>query len=548
METHEGIEGENEGDEEEMDPVVASENLLKAVKEDDEETAMEYLENKQINALYESSDKWSPLLWAWWNGNERIVRKLLRDHNAASPYLHTKEEQYEVEGNDDPFKKPKIASVVGRYTPLHWASYKGHFRIVWMLIKEGLSPLDIDIYGNTAVHQAAASGSLQVFECYLSQGVDVEMKNARGHTSYDLASNNIKEIIKKAIDTVMWVKWGSEFDFKNIRFYWISWKQFYWAAWSKWTWEFETPESENQEKPVCRCNDWETKKKKAEKNVRDAMETMHYDTVDKVLSELGAVKSDLDVKLMKEAEILHLKLQKEKEINELIDSLAYVPNYKTIKKSVFILEEKVTKAKELNVDVDPDIISKVNATTARLIAERNLQFQMEKVSISSSTHDDVKALEDIFIHKAKATGVAAEYTDRADVYLDKMKRNIRAREILDLLEQYPLREYPEPPEPEPKGKGKAPPPPPPKKKKKKEPPFPTPEWAKELGVVESEVKSLVSLLQDKEALELSEDFAKRSKDQFDRFKKEIAFRKDQEEQERLALEAKKNKKAGAKKK
>jgi len=64
METHEGMEGENEGDEEEMDPVVASENLLKAVKEDDEETAMEYLENKQINALYESSDKWSPLLWA----------------------------------------------------------------------------------------------------------------------------------------------------------------------------------------------------------------------------------------------------------------------------------------------------------------------------------------------------------------------------------------------------------------------------------------------------------------------------------------------------
>ena len=282
--------------------------------------------------------------------------------------------------------------------------------------------------------------------------------------------------------------------------------------------------------------------------MRDAMETMNYDTVDKVLTELNTGKSDLDVKLMKDAQILHLKLQKEKEINEFIDSLAYVANYKTIKKSVSILEEMVAKAKELNVDIEQTIISKVNATTARLIAERNLQFQMEKVFISSSTHDDVKALEDTFIHKAKATGVAAEYTDRAEIYLDKMKRNIRSREILDLLEQYPLREYPEPPEPEPKGKGKAPPPPPPKKKKKKEPPFPMPEWAKELSVVESEVKSLITLLQDKDGLELSDDFTKRSKEQFDRFKKEIAFRKDQDEQERLALEAKKNKKGAAKKK
>lgn len=142
--------------------------------------------------------------------------------------MHNKEEQYEVEGNDDPFKKPKIASIVGRYTPLHWASYKGHYRIVWILLKEGLSPIDIDIYGNTAVHQAAASGSLAVIECYLSRGVDVEMRNARGHTSYDLATNEkIKVIISKAIETTNCVSCYSTFDFKNIRYYCISCKQFY---------------------------------------------------------------------------------------------------------------------------------------------------------------------------------------------------------------------------------------------------------------------------------------------------------------------------------
>ena len=42
----------------------------------------------------------------------------------------------EKEGSGDPFQKPKVASVVGRYTPLHWASYKGHYKVVWLLLKE----------------------------------------------------------------------------------------------------------------------------------------------------------------------------------------------------------------------------------------------------------------------------------------------------------------------------------------------------------------------------------------------------------------------------
>lgn len=191
-----------------MTPEEAGANLLKACQEDDVETALDYLEDKNTKADYEDSDKWTPLKWACCNGNLKLVKLLLNEHNAAAMYLQPKDEEHEDEdGLNNPFKKPKIASEVGQYTPLHWASYKGHYRIVWLLLKAGLSPLDIDIFGNTAVHQAAASGSLPVLECYLSRGVDMEMTNARGHTSLHLATTaDVKNIITKAIATEKCVK------------------------------------------------------------------------------------------------------------------------------------------------------------------------------------------------------------------------------------------------------------------------------------------------------------------------------------------------------
>ena len=120
----------------------------------------------------------------------------------------------------DPFVKPKDAKKVGKYTPLHWASYKGHYKVVWLLLKEKMSPLDIDMHGNTSVHQAAASGSKKVLECFLSRGVDVDIKNARGHAPLDLATAaEVKTLIMSAINTKKCNICKSVFDFKNIRYY-----------------------------------------------------------------------------------------------------------------------------------------------------------------------------------------------------------------------------------------------------------------------------------------------------------------------------------------
>jgi hypothetical protein len=52
----------------------------------------------------------------------------------------------------------------------------------------------------------------------------------------------------------------------------------------------------------------------------------------------------------------------------------FIEDYKTILKSVKILNDKVEASRNLGVDLDAGIIGDVNKCTSRLISERNLRF------------------------------------------------------------------------------------------------------------------------------------------------------------------------------
>jgi len=52
-------------------------------------------------------------------------------------------------------------------SPLMWASFKGHVRIVCLLLKNGLEPIDYDMFGNTVMHQAVSGGNSEVFKVLL---------------------------------------------------------------------------------------------------------------------------------------------------------------------------------------------------------------------------------------------------------------------------------------------------------------------------------------------------------------------------------------------
>ena len=432
---------------------------------------------------------------------------------------------------------------MGKYTPLHWASYKGHYKVVWILLKEKMSPLDIDMHGNTAVHQAAASGSKKVLECFLSRGVDVDVKNARGHTPLDLATQpEVKELITKAIMTKKCVICKSKFDFKNIRFYCESCTRFLCSQCSQSQWVFESVEAEERERPVCRCADCLGRIRGSEEEMTQALKTMDFHKVDRVFSMILANNVDIDVKLKHQAQVTHLKLEKELDIRTFIKGVEHVEDYKTILKSVKTLEQKVETARNLGVDLDLGVIAEVNRCTSRLISERNLRFHMEMTHVPRSEHDHVDQLKNL-IEKAVENNVAQSYMEQAEKLMHQMSGNIKAREILQMMHDYPEREYPVPEPVDPKKKNKkADDKEKKKKKKRKEPPFPIPDWASELEAVVSHVQQMENLLHDAEHLHLQPEFVQKVNAQLQRFKKEIAFRRQQEEEKRREEEEKKNKK------
>ena len=116
----------------------------------------------------------------------------------------------------------------GKQSPLLWAAYKGHYSLVQLFVKLGCSPLDRDIHGNSAIHQASAGGHIDILELFVNKGIDFDTTNARGHTALDIATDPPTiAFIKNAINTRKCTTCKSKFHFKNLRFFCNSGKKFY---------------------------------------------------------------------------------------------------------------------------------------------------------------------------------------------------------------------------------------------------------------------------------------------------------------------------------
>lgn len=117
-------------------------------------------------------------------------------------------------------------------------------------------------------------------------------------------------------------------------------------------WVFENVTDTDEERSVCRCNGCAEVINNNERDLRNALNTMEFHVVDKVLTHILNNNIDIAVKLRHQAQVLHLKLEKELDIRNFIKSVDHVDDYKTILKSVKILNDKVENAKALDVDLD----------------------------------------------------------------------------------------------------------------------------------------------------------------------------------------------------
>lgn len=306
-------------------------------------------------------------------------------------------------------------------------------------------------------------------------------------------------------------------------------------------WVYETAESEEMERPICRSLVVNEKILGHENNLNSAINAYDYTIMDGALKECHGI--DIAVKLRKTAEVLHLKLEHELKIKTFLNERTHHDNYKDIRKDAERINDMVKNAQDLDIDLDSELVKDVNAFTARLISERNLRKQRDLFddSISTCDHEKVSKLQGL-IDNAKENVVETQYLEHAEFLTGQMRGNIEARETLQMLLDYPVREYPEPEDPNAKKDKKAPP-----KKKKKEPPFPLPEWAEQLDDVRKKVQQMTNLASKKDHLKLDDGFIAKVKEQLSRFKQEVAFRKQQED-ELAAWEAEKLAKKNKKKK
>jgi len=197
--------------------------------------------------------------------------------------------------------------------------------------------------------------------------------------------------------------------------------------------------------------------------------------------------------------------------------------------------------------LDSDLIDRSNRELERLISERNLRFETDNPRLNESTPAEVERIEAL---KARSIelNVASKYAQDADLMLDKMKRNIKAKDLLKGFLDYPLREwYPQPyyldiktHKPMDAATRKPLDPklliPPKPKKGKKAPKFVLPDWALATLELGNRIKQLEELLTQKDEILLDEEFLAKSAEQLERLKKEHKYRRLVDEEERWKAE------------
>jgi hypothetical protein len=398
--------------------------------------------------------KWSGVQWAVVNCHADVVRMILEKQEEIklkNQFVVDEEKVKKVEEIkdykknefDDIFKKPPNSSSLGKYNALHWAAYKGFEQIASILIKFGYDPLEIDNVGNTSIHQAAASNKLEVFKIFMGLGLDLEIKNDRGHTAFDLTANkSIKNLIQKTLSIKTCQLCPKHFDFFNKRYQCSINEEVICKNCSVSEYCYGNVNSKEKDILKCLCKTCNSLIMETENKLRSSIKSNDLDEITKNFKEIKEKQINICIKLDYETELNINRLEREKKILAHLNSLKEVENHKTIEKSVFILEEMIKNANEHKIELDSHVIEKSQSEKNRLLSEKELRKVLSNLSVDLASNENLINLEEK-INTASACGVEHKFVSEAEELKRKIKLNLLAKELLDIFCEYPIREYPQ---------------------------------------------------------------------------------------------------------
>ena len=436
-----------------------TERFFEACKNGSVEAIKKYMGNEILDPLELDATGWSALQWAIVNNHPEVVKILYPKIKELEANLEKSKKEkddqkisHELTDFDEAFKKPLNPADNGKYTPLHWSAYKGYDIISSILLKMGCDPMEVDSYGDNALHQACAGNHYDTFKLFMGLGIDLDYKNSRSHKAIDLTTNkDIEDLINKILKAKECCLCHKIFDFDNKRYLCSIKEDIICKNCSRIDYYYPTEDSEEKDIRDCRCKDCQDEIIKAENDLREAILSNNLEKLTTQFAE--SKKYKIDLHLYKEATLNEDRLKREKDIKEHLDSLKVVEDHKTILKQVDELDKKLKDAEDNNVQLDKNLIQRAKDEKLRLLAEKELRQFLSNVTIGMASKENLDDLTEK-VETADKYKVAEEYVAKGKDLKEKFVLNLDAKDIMAKLKDYPIREYPVVEEVDPKKKSK----------------------------------------------------------------------------------------------
>jgi hypothetical protein len=418
-------------------------NLIAACQDGDMELAADMIEKWKKgehgpSPVEANEAAWTPMIWAVSEGYVDLVDLLLAN-KMGDMYLH-------ASGEED--------STQQMATPLQWAAFKGHDKIVNTLLRFGMQVQDTDDCGNNALHLACTGGHIEVIRTLLAAGCDINARNKYGNTPIGMCSpKDCKGLLHKAMNQLNCHFDNSPFDATNWKYLCTS-CEFFFHSYNTATQEIKREVGSNVVRMVRLCQPCENDIRKKQSDVETTMEPEEgwKIVVDKMkeddaLQELEPLDSAVialdhvggrcgDVDMIYNGRKLHTTLTgsvKLKAAMKLVEKERPLPDGRGVKK----LTVAIDQAKKMRAGAD--MLDEARKLVTVALLEVNLQrtmFPLKYVDVAGAEHAKDMTKVDDALKAIKEEGTEATETEifkEADKLFEKLTTEVALQSQMSKL-------------------------------------------------------------------------------------------------------------------